>query len=463
MKILLINPVSADVKEVRKKCLPPQSLLILGTQLKKQGFAVSLIDANVLKLTDDEIIVRVSSEKPDIIGIPVLSEIVHSVYKLTGKIKNTYPHIHILLGGAHATAVKEKLLYDFPAADFMLCGEAEFSIVQLCTALSNKQDLASVKGLIYRTETGIKLNPPSDDPADLDALGIPDRSLLPVEGKAYNYYMLQMGPRHVESLLTSRGCPYACGFCANIRGPYRARSPESVVEELVQIRTSGVNIIDIIDANFTLDRQRAMRIFDLMIKEKLQISFRFKSRVDQIDEELVHKAQSAGCHLISYGMESGVQEILDRMDKHTTIEQNAHAGEITKKAGLLCHAGWCIGYPGETPETIQKTGDFIIKIKPTTASITALMPYPGTCVYDEAKAQGTLIGEWSTESLTKPWIKLSWMNSYADLEKYVRKIKTRVYYRPFYIRNYLKNIIKNTNITLARYIIQETLKTLRCK
>ncbi|MFH1379982.1 MAG: radical SAM protein [bacterium] len=461
MKVLLINPVSADVREVRKKCLPPQSLLFLGTQLKKSGFNVRVLDANVFKLGIEQIVSMITADIPALIGIPILSEIVCSVYQLTKAIKKQFPQIPIIMGGAHATAEGENVLHAFPQVDYVLRGESEFSMVELCRALDAGGDVSQIKGVVYRRGSSIAVNESADPPENLDDLGITDRGLLVDPDKEHPYYMLQMGPRRVESMITSRGCPHQCGFCANIRGKFRARSPENVIEEFNYLRQRGISIVDMVDTNFTLDRYRAVKIFDLLIKEKLGVSFRFKTRVDMIDEELIQKAKLAGCHLISYGMESGVQYILDRMNKRTTIKQNALAIEITKKAGLLCHAGWCLGYPGETPETIKKTVDFIIKIKPTTASISALMPYPGTLVYSEAQAEGTLMGAWSIHETTKPWVKLAWMKSYEDLEKMVRYAKNKVYYRPFYLINFSKNILKNANITLAKYIVQETAKSIK--
>lgn len=475
MKVLLINPPSADIMDVRKKCLPPYNLLCLGTAIKRGGYEVKLLETNALELKSDEVIKEVVSYAPDVIGIPVLTEILSSVSGLIQMIKKAYPKGILLAGGAHVTARGTAIFDEFPLLDYALCGESDLSIIDFldnckmqnakCKVdgkiTESKTDLSKIAGLIYRQNGTIVQNPIGNPPLNLDELGLPDYSLLDDVYKAGKYYIIQMGRQDTASVITSRGCPYSCGFCGNIRGRFRGRSAESVVEELVCLKKKGIKIVDIVDTNFTLDRARAMRVFGLLIKENVGISFRFKSRVDLIDEEMIKAAKAAGAHLISYGMESGSQRMLDIMQKGTTVKQNARACEITKRAGLLCHAGWCLGYPGETRETIEETTNFIIMIKPTTASIAALMPYPGTKAYVEAKENGTLMGEWSTMSPVKPWIKLPWLNSYEELSGIVQHMKKRVYYRPFYIKNFAKQVFQNLDFNLGKYIVQEALRTVR--
>jgi len=266
--------------------------------------------------------------------------------------------------------------------------------------------------------------------------------------------------RPVDSIVTSRGCPFRCRFCCNIAQAYRARSPHNVMEEIVSRYEEGIRNFDIADSNFTFDKERALAIFNLIKKERLKISFRIKSRSDSIDEELVKKAKEAGAYLISLGMESGSQKILDRMSKGTTVETGVRACDMVMKAGLKLNTGWIVGFPGETPETLEQTVTLITKIKPTTANLNILVPYPGTDVYKEAKENGTLVGEWSVENSFIPWVKLPWIKSYSHLETVARKARSRVYYRPHYMMSFTKEILCNFNGALACYAFQEARKTL---
>jgi len=233
-----------------------------------------------------------------------------------------------------------------------------------------------------------------------------------------------------------------------------------VLDELVRIRDRGIRNVEIVDDHFTADRRRAMRIFDLIIRERLGVSFRIKSRVNVVDEELLAKARQAGAYQVSYGAESGVQRILDAMNKRIKVEDIAEACAMTKRAGLAAHTSWVLGYPGETPETIARTVDLIIRIRPTTANVALLRPYPETGAYLEAKQAGMLVGEWHPDAGGYPWVRLPWVKTRADLDAVVKKAVRRIYYRPHYVRAFGGEILRNANWMLAKYALQEMRKTL---
>ena len=460
MKIILINPRSKNSNEILQKCFVPVNLTYLASSLLTNGYQVEIIDANALCLSDREIVKRVKVSEPDVVGISLLSEILPSIFRLVNSIKCSYPKAKIVGGGPHVNALPEEVLREFEEIDYLLVGEAEESIVQLCKALENKIDLKRVKGLYYREEGRIVNNGLAKFP-DIDSLNQPAKDLLRDEYERKRYYMILTRYRPVDTLITSRGCPFHCRFCCNARKEYRARSPENVLEEIITLYSRGIRSFDIADANFTLDRARAIAIFDLIKKEKLNISFRIKSRCDFIDEELVRKAKEAGAYLISLGMESGSQEILDRMNKGTKIEDNVRACKIVMDEGLKLNTGWIIGFPGETMETIEETLKLIVKIKPTTANINLLVPYPGTEVYEEAKIERRLVGDWSVKNGLVPWVKLPWVSSYSELLKIVQWVRNKVYYRPYYIFSFVKESLVNANFHLARYMVQEVCKSLR--
>jgi radical SAM superfamily enzyme YgiQ (UPF0313 family) len=265
----------------------------------------------------------------------------------------------------------------------------------------------------------------------------------------------------IDTIMTSRGCPFHCNFCYNQNHKYRYRSTDHVLEEIVAIRERGIRNIEIVDDTFTFNRDRAFEIFDRIVKEKLGISFRIKSRVNVVDPEFLAKAREAGAYLIAYGCESADAEMLRRMNKKTRPEDNERAIRTTKAAGIACHTSWVLGYPGETPESIERTVDFIVRTRPTTAQIALLRPYPQTVAYREAKELGLLRGDWSVHSDDYPWVQLPWAESREALEKHVQRAVRRVYYRPYYVWQFGKMVLLGMNWTLARYAWQEMRKTLR--
>lgn len=461
MKIVLINPRSCNPEEIQKKCFVPVNLLYLASSLLHNGYKAEVIDANAFGLTDDAVAEQVRQKSPDLIGISLLSETMARTFHLTERLKNACPRATIILGGPHANAMPENVLKEFADVDLVLTGECEESLVTLIRALEHEIDISLVPGLFYRQDGNIISNPAAEPIRDLDGMPFPARDPLSPAYEKNKYYMILEKQRPVETLMTSRCCPFQCAFCSNIPGKFRARSPENVVSEIVARYDSGITNFDIADANFTHDPGRALRIFDLIIQEKLKISFRFKSRTTVISPELVNKARQAGAYLISMGMESGSQEILSRMNKKTRIEENVKACETVMKAGLKLNTGWIIGFPGETRETIRETTRLILKVKPTTASIQRLVPYPKTAVYEEAKAENSLIGDWSVNRSFTPWVKLPWIDSLSDLGNETQRVINKVYFRPHYFFLFAGEILKNANGLLAKYAIQESVKAVK--
>jgi anaerobic magnesium-protoporphyrin IX monomethyl ester cyclase len=461
MKIILINPRSRRPEEIQQKCFPPVNLLYLAASLLRSGYDVDIIDANAFGLPDGAVVRQVAERHPELIGISLLSETMIQTCRLTERLKAACPRATLMLGGPHANARPEDVLKEFAAVDLVLTGECEERLVTLARTLEHKGDIGQIPGLYCRQEGKIIGRPAADLISDLDGLPPPARHLLSAAYQADKYYLILEKARPMEILLTSRSCPLRCAFCSNIPGTFRARSPENVVAEIVDRHRSGVTSFDIADANFTHDPVRAMRIFDLIIREKIRISFRFKSRTTAISPELVNKARQAGAYLVSMGMESGSQEVLRRMNKKTRIETNIDACQIVMKAGLKLNTGWIIGFPGETRETIRETTRLILAVKPTTASILRLIPYPGTAVYEEAKAENRLIGDWSVNRSFTPWIKLPWTDSVADLDRETQRVINKVYLRPYYFKLFAGEILRNANGMLAKYAVQEAIKAVR--
>ena len=459
-RVLLINPRATYVNEIAQKCYPPMNLLYLATSLRDAGIGVKIADANAMKLWDEELAEICREVDPGLIGVPIYTEIQASVYRMMKALHEADPSARFVFVGPHARALPEDTLDKFPMVDYILKGEAEHSLVRLCEALQGRTTFDQVPGLVRRGENGVIETPQGETDKDLDKLGFPARDLVADAYEKKRYYSLLVRHKPVDTLVTSRGCPFACNFCYNQNHTYRSRPTDHVMEEILSIVGRGIRDIEFLDDTFTFRREHAMSVFNAIIGERLGISFRIKSRVNVVDEEFLATARKAGVYLIAYGTESGDDEMLKRMNKRTTASDNERAIRLTKQAGIQCHTSWIFGYPGETPESIQNTVDMIVRTKPTTAQIAMLRPYPQTVAYREAKEAGTLMGDWSVESDAYPWVKLPWTKTRDDLEKYVQKGMRRVYYRPYYIYSFTKMVLGGANTTLARYAFQEAGKTL---
>ncbi|MEW6443453.1 MAG: radical SAM protein [bacterium] len=440
-----------------KGCFPPLSLLYLGTSLASAGYDVRLFDADEDNLSLQEsrmiaaILAQAGSFRPALIGLPVYSMNLRLAYRIVQALREASPDWRIVLGGPHPTVMPAETLSEFPGADFVLRGEAERSILGLMKALDGCGDYSGVAGLSYRSDGKVLHNPDAPLIRDINQVPFPARQLLQSAYDKGTYWRIgRKGP--LDVMITSRGCPFNCNFCYHMTPGYRARSPESVLDEIAEIRSRGVRNIDLLDDNFTLDRKRCTRILDFIVREKMGLSLKIRSSVNTVDEELLRLMKRAGVGAILYGFESGSETMLRRMGKKATVKQNARIVELHDRYKIQCYAGIIIGYPGETLETLQETRDFLLKVKPTGVNISIMIPLPGTRAYEEAKADGTLVGDWSVHA-PDPWIRLPWAREYRDYVAVRNKIMKRFMFDPVVVFNLLRYNFPAMDRRQLRYAI----------
>ena len=354
MKIALINPQSPNSRNIKQRCVPPINLMYLASSLLENGFDVKIIDANSLTHEKEEIISILKKYSPDLVGFNLCSELLKSVFDLTYLIKKELVNCKIVLGGPHASAMPLFTLQEFKYADFLLVGECDYTIVDLCKAIQKNKNFSIVKGIYYRINKTIKYNKHYPVIKELDRLPSPSRNLLKEAYDKKLYYSIMIN-KQIGLLVTSRGCPSNCFFCSRLCNKYRTFSIERIINEINCIYSSGINYIEIFDDNFNIDFKKAERLFVQIKKEKIDISFRIKTKVNTVNKRVLELGKSAGLYAISYGMESGVQKILDNMNKGTTVQMNKKACMITKELGIKCYTNWLLGYPGETRKTIRQT------------------------------------------------------------------------------------------------------------
>ncbi|MBZ0274385.1 B12-binding domain-containing radical SAM protein [bacterium] len=454
MKILLVNPPRWDAHRMAKKVHAPLNLLYLGTALKNEGHEVEVLDANAADMTLDQTVDAAVAAKAGLIGFPLFSDILHQTTRLIRATRKRMPATPIVLGGIHVTADPRHNAETIPEADYFITGYAEQSLALLARALETHAPLDTIPSLTWRAPDGLRTNPDSTTRIDINAIPIPDRSLVRAYTEKNAYYQV-LNAKPFDTIVTGRGCPFVCGFCYNaIRPRTMTRSPDSVMEELVYLHQRGVRFVDVDDDHFTFDRPRAMEIFRRLTREKMDLSLFIKARPNNVDEELILAARGAGVSIISYGVESGSQRLLDAMHKETNVEDNARVIAMSQAAGLQVHTGYLIGYPGETPETIEETIRFARRTKPDAVSLQILKPYLGTEVYEQAKANGTLVGSWDPNVPDWPWVRLPWTESRDDLVRYGKKFYRKSYLRGRNAVRYPARMIKNANMRMFQYAVQ---------
>ena len=425
MRVALIYP---HRKKDFTGCNPPISLLYLASQLLRAGHDVAVIDRDDRDLSDVQIVNRLVEYSPNLVGMPIFSTNLASAFRLVNLIADAKADWKILLGGPHPSARASEVLEVFDKCDYVLRGEADRSIVDLVTCLETQGDLKSVKGLSYRADGAVVHNPDADLIRDVDDLPFPARDLLRDAYGRRTYWRIEH--RGVtDVIITSRGCPFNCRFCFKVSNKFRARSPESILGELIDIRSRGVRNVHIMDDLFVWNKDRCLIVLDEIAKRNLNMHFKVRARADLIDEDLLSAMKKAGVTSVAFGIESGSQTVLDSMHKRVTVDMNYRAIKLTKKFGLQCYADAFLGFPGETPETIDETEKLLLDAKPTALNLSVMYPLPNTPVYDAAKAEGTLVGDWDVKG-TRPWIKLPWMEDLKTLYKYRNRVHRRFLSNP---------------------------------
>jgi len=432
--------------------------MYIAACLEQAGHNVQICDLNATLIDDETVWKVIQQSGANVFGFPYFSETAKHNRWLSELCRAANPTGTIVMGGPGASPIPQQCLSQFPAVDVIVRGEGEWTMQELVNRLDKNKTLKGCLGVTYR-ETDGSLVHNDDRPVEteLDRFPAPARHLVKDVYANGQYYALLEAERPVGGIVTSRGCPFTCGFCYNTVRRYRMHSPEHILDELIVLRqTHGVRFVEFNDILFTANRKRAERVFELLIQEKLDIRFAFKARAPELDDQFVSLAKQAGAVQIGFGVESGVQSILDRMNKKTTVAQCVRGIEIVRRHGLRCHTGYVLGYPGETPDTIRQTVDFILRTKPTTMTIDVLLPYPDTPVYQEAKANGTLVGDWSPDMKEYPWVRLPWVRCREDLELARTWAVNKVFFRPFYAKQFAQMVMQARNALLAKYMAQET-------
>ncbi|MFC1511333.1 B12-binding domain-containing radical SAM protein [Candidatus Margulisiibacteriota bacterium] len=469
MKILLVRPFIVPTEGIS----PPLSLLYLSSYLKDNNnqLEVSIIDSCIDKTLLKEIsmdsvpiknLIRdIKKLDPDIIGMTLFSSELNEISLLCRLMKRELSDCLIVLGGPHPTAMPEKTLELIPECDFVIRGEGEIIFHDLINNLIHKDAIRKVKGLSYRRDNIICSNDDADIIANLDNIPFPDRRSLLYNYKNGTYGSFLFGSP-IDIIITSRGCPFQCSYCFKVCPKYRSRSIKNVIDEIDWIvKNIAPEYIYIMDDSFTAQRERCVKILDALIEKKYGCNFRVRSRVDAVSKELLDKMKKAGVDIIVYGLESGSQKMLDAFNKRTTVAQNIAACRLTRQAGINCFADMILFYPGESKETLKETKRFIKIARPILVQFHILTPLPKTKIYEEARRNGTLVGDWGTLNQT-PWIKTEEFNDLKIMEAISRKLLLKTLLTPHRIwwamRYFGKRLLRNPSTFLKMIIYNFMIK-----
>lgn len=377
MSIILVN---AGMKNVTTEYYPPLGLAYLAAQLRLEEIPVKILDLVI----EPEKEVRKEISAYNFVGVYFntvnLQEALEvvKVAKEEGKIT--------ILGGPHAS-FDYLVCMEHKEVDYIIRGEGENVLPILVKKLLNGDNVEDINSLVFRDkENNIRVNELENLIEDLDSLPLPARDLLPM-----NRYLEKNSD---TSIIASRGCPYHCDFCVGTlmgRNRYRRRSVQSIIAEMDEV----INIykfsrITFFDDIFTIDESFANELCENIKKQKWNIKLSCETRVDRVNEKVLRNMAEAGFDRLFFGVESGHQEILNKYNKGTKLEDVRTAVQICKNVGIAPMLSFIIGLPEDTEETIVQTIKFACDLQVSKVWFQPFTPFPGTKAYEEAKENGLI-------------------------------------------------------------------------
>lgn len=392
MKILLVQSIK-DKKRVLN-LMPHLGLGYLATSLREKG-TVQILDCVKEKFDFDDFAFFIKKNQPTVVGFTMFSCDSESVKQGIEIVKRINPNIVTVVGGPHPSGDSHGTMKYLPEVDFAFKGEAETSFPLLIDLLLNgnsadERQFSAIPGLVWKKDNTIVCNQPkfSDD---LDSLGFPSWDLImPHTYKGVpNGVFLKQAP--FAPIITTRGCPYACTFCAghNVTGKkIRRRTIDHIIEEIKILHLKyGIREIHIEDDNFTFDNEFAKKVCEEIIRLNYPLTFSCPNgvRLDRVDRELLELMKRAGWYIIFVGIESGSERILKHMKKSLKKEQIREKVSLIRDVGLEASGYFILGYPEETKEDIYETIRFARSLDLNWAQFATFIPIPGSDIIHSSK------------------------------------------------------------------------------
>jgi len=428
-----INTRLPESLNKKQGVLPPLGLAYIASSLEKADHRVKIIDAIAENLTKNEVKEKIIEFNPRIVGVTCMTPTIRGALEACEIAKEC--GTIVVIGGVHLEVYpKETLSYNF--IDYGIIGEGEEAIIELVDAIENHKPIDNIQGLAYKKNNEILLNP-ARIVNNIDDLPFPARHLLPME--KYNS-IISLYP--MTTMMTSRGCPFRCGFCFKRESDkvLRLRDPVKVVDEMEQVvKQYKIKEIMFYDDTFTWNKNHVIGICNEIFKRGIKVKWEAPTRVDVIDEPLLELMKKAGCIRLRYGVESGDPAILKLMNKNINIEMVKRAVKMTKKAGIEVFAYFIIGYANETPQTIQKTINLARELNCDLVMFTVATPCPQTPLYTLAFQKNIIDYDyWQQFTLGK--IDHRFPYFVADADKWIKRAYRKFYFRPSYILRQLLKI-----------------------
>lgn len=440
MKIVLFNPRGYALVPGKRHIsslacvMPPLGLASIAAVLRKAEHDVTLFDAALECDIDNQGWARrIAQLKPDIVGFTATTSAFQDAYDVCARLKHIFPSCKTAFGGVHASWGKGTLLSQFKNIDYIIAGEGEIAF----RALADNYSGIMYDRVYYRNGKDVCCGKTETPVVGLDELPFPAYDLL--KGFPRKYMMPLFGyPRHPgANIISSRGCVYQCSYCdRSVFGKsFRWNSPEYTFQQMLWLkRTFGIRHVNFYDDLFTLNRNRVAELCERIASSKIHMTFNCIVRIGHIDKELIGLLKKGGCWMVSVGIESGDQRLLDTHKDGLSLDAIRHDIELLHKSGLWVKGLFMMGFPGETEAGIIKTREFACSLPLKDANVTAFTPFPGAPIAQDIERLGAFNNNWSKMDCVNFVFVSKEIKDPAILKKHYH-----LFYKEFYNRPFMQN------------------------
>lgn len=410
-------------------CYPPLDLMYMGAILEQNGHSVRIIDGEALDLTPEAVLEEVKAPFPTLIGLATSSTTLELDLALVDRLKGQAKDAIVFITGSQGSKVPD-LALEQSTVDAVIRGEPEITALEMAQAIEKGGDPLAVNGLSIRRNGVFEHNEdrPMLEGDALDALPFPSRHLTATE-----LYGIPTMDGPMQTVQSSRGCPINCTYCGYVVAqgiPWRGRSAQNVFDELVEIvNTHGVHNVVFRDPLFACRKDRVKELCSMIEEANLDVKWQCETAIKTLDEDTIAAMSRGGCVSISFGIESGNEEMQQKYSRGK-IKSHEHAKDVVdacKRYGIATRGFFMIGFPEETPVMAEETIRLAVYLNADTVQFTAVTPYPDTKLYNDSKGDSEF--DFSRFTGTTP-VGVAQAMTGEQVSKAIRRGYRRFYIRP---------------------------------
>lgn len=444
----VVPPVTAEDRygpmAAAGNSLPPHAFLYLGAVARSLGWEVTIVDGPARGLTLGGCADAILAHEPAVVGFTTTTMSIAKAATVARELRQRQAGLVLMVGGPHVTALPEATFERLPAFDLGCVGEGEAALTAVLQALERGSDPRGTPGLVSFDDDGtVRFLPPSHEEVDLAGLPPLAWDLLDDFPNRYHAAATYLNKSPFTDLIVSRGCRYRCTFCDNntFGRSIRALPLDTIMANVDRlIRQYGIRSLFFTDDSLMTLKDQFAEMCERLIAADYGIEWSINVRTSEVNPEILALMRRAGCWQVSYGIESGSWEILQRIKKAATPRMHERALWQTQEAGIKSNAYIIIGFPGETKATLAETEAFLKRVPIDTLRLTYFTPFPNTDITEDLAGNGELVADWT---------QLNFYNiayipnglTRQDLERAYRRIMANFYFKPRVLASFLPHLV----------------------